>query len=203
MITIARQHGSGGRRIGEKLALQLGYEFYDNNLITMSAKKLGIEEKHLMKADESVPNSILYTLALGSTAIGGISTPIVEPINDKLFNMQSEIIRDLSSRESAIFVGRCADYVLDKNPNVIKIFIYADFECRIRNIMDSDGISETEAKNKVVKVDKNRANYYNFYTGRKWGKLDNYDLFISSSAFSDDEIVSVIKDIIDKRNISR
>ncbi len=194
IITIARQYGSGGREIGKLLAQECGFEFYDNNLINMSAKKIGIDAGKLTAADEKVPNSILYTLAVGSSMYGSVVNPNFQPINDKLFLAQSEVIDEIAKEEKgAVIVGRCADHVLAGRDDVFSVFLYADFDKRVAEICRRHGISESEAKSTVVKTDKRRSGYYNYYTGKKWGKLENYDMAISTDDRTPEEICAIIK----------
>ncbi len=194
IITIARQYGSGGREIGHSLAEECGFGFYDNNLITMSANKIGIDAGRLTEADEKVPNSILYTLAVGSSMYGGVMNHNFQPVNDKLFVAQAELIEEIAKDErGAVIVGRCADHVLESRENVTRIFLYADFDKRVEEIARRHDLSLGEAKNLVVKTDKRRANYYNYYTGKKWGKLENYDMALSTDNHSTEEICAIIK----------
>ncbi len=181
IITIARQYGSGGREVGQKLAELTGYDFYDKDLITMAAQKSGLSHAVLDAADEKAANSLLYTLAMGSSSYHhGISNLHV-PLNDKLFSVQSEIIRDLAKEgKGAIIVGRCADYVLADHENLLRIFICGDFGKRVEHIMKLHELTESQAKDLIVKTDKRRSNYYNYYTGGKWAKVDNYDLILST-----------------------
>jgi len=191
IITIARQYGSGGREIGRMLADVGGFEFYDNNLIAMAASKTGVDEDRLSEADEKVPNSILYTLASGSSMYaGGFNS--LQPINDKLFMAQSEIIEEIAENGNAVIVGRCADHVLAGNPDVIRVFLYADFDHRVHEICRRHDLTVAEAKPVVIKTDKRRANYYNYYTGQKWGRLENYDLAIATDRLTKEQIVDII-----------
>lgn len=182
IITIGRQYGSAGRHIGEELAAKLGIKFYNNDLITMAAKKSGMADHVVGEADEKATNSLLYTLAMGSSFWGGNAGVAFDmPINDKLFVTQSEIIKELADEGPAVFIGRCADYVLRGYPNLIKLFIYAPLEFRAQHIAELHDITPDKAKDMVIKTDKRRANYYNYYTGQKWGKLENFDLAVDSS----------------------
>lgn len=182
VITIGRQYGSAGRHIGEELAKKLGMKFYDNELITLAAEKSGLSHHVLNDADEKATSSLLYTLAMGSAHYGG--TPAIAfdlPINDKLFVTQSDVIKELADAGDSIFIGRCADYVLRDHPHVIRLFIYAPMEARVEHICELHGISADKAKDMIIKTDKRRANYYNYYTGQKWGRLENFDIAVDSS----------------------
>ena len=180
IITIARQFGSGGREIGHKIAEILGVKCYDRDLITLAAEKSGLSEEALHHADEKAASSLLYTLVMSSNMYHSNVDRFNVPINDKLFCVQSEIIRDIAQRESCVIVGRCADYVLAEYPRVVRVFLYADFENRVKKICAEESISEADARERIVKTDKRRANYYNYYSGQKWGKIDNYDLALST-----------------------
>jgi cytidylate kinase len=180
IITIARQYGSGGREVGQKLAQILGVKCYDRSLLSLAAEKSGLSEEALHHADEKAASSLLYTLVMSSNMYHSNVDRFNVPINDKLFCVQSEIIRDIAQRESCVIVGRCADYVLAEHPRVVRVFLYADFENRVKKICAEESISEADARERIVKTDKRRANYYNYYSGQKWGKIDNYDLALST-----------------------
>jgi len=183
LITIARQYGSGGREIGELVAKKLGLPIYDKLLITEAASKGNLNENVLRNADESATNSLLYTLAMGSNTLGAtMHFGYKMPLNDKLFLLQSEVIRDCAKLGSGIFIGRCADYVLREEPNVMRLFIYGDLEHRKERVAERHpDLKPHQVMDAINKTDKRRATYYNFYTGNKWGKYDNYDLAINSS----------------------
>ncbi len=182
IVTIARQYGSGGDEVGQHLANISGYKFYDKDLIILAAQKSGYSTDALQHVDEKAANSLLYTLALGSAAYNHGIEHVNLPINDKLFVIQSEIIKDIAKKEEgAVIVGRCADYVLSGSPNLVRIFLCADFDARVKTVMKKQGVSEAQAKDMIVKTDKRRGNYYSYYTGDKWGKAEKYDLVISTS----------------------
>ncbi len=182
IVTIARQYGSGGREVGQHLSEISGYKFYDKDLIILAAQKSGYSTDTLKNVDEKAANSLLYTLALGSAAYNHGIEHVNLPINDKLFVIQSEIIKDIAKKEEgAIIVGRCADYVLSGAPNLVRIYISADFDARVKTVMERHSYTEAQAKDMIVKTDKRRANYYSYYTGDKWGKADKYDLVVSTS----------------------
>lgn len=180
-ITIGRQFGSGGREIGERLGELLGIKSYDKELLKMAADKKGIHPDYLRRVDEKANNSLLYTLAMGVSMHRAGHAGAEMPINDKLFMAQTEVIKELAEKESAIFVGRCADYILRHHEARISFFIYADYETRVARIMKEQDCPRKEAEDLINKTDKSRVNYYNFYTGKKWGKHDNYHLAVDSS----------------------
>ncbi len=202
VITIARQYGSGGREVGIKLSEKMGIPFYDKELITLSVEKSGMHHEILKEADEKAASSLLYTLAVGSSYMYG-SMPHNVPINDRLFMLQCEVIRDLAAKGPCIIVGRCADYVLAEEKNCFKTFIYADLDTRIKNVMDRHELAENKARDLIIKTDKRRSNYYNYYTGQKWGKTENYDLSVSTSKLGIDGAVDILAEhvkIFDKMN---
>ena len=176
IITITRQFGSGGHEIGAALAERLGIGFYDKELISLAAKESGIAPEVFEHADEKASNSLLYSLSMG------------------LYNYGAGFS---SSMGDLVIVGRCADYILRNQPNVVKVFIYADMESRIKRAVDRREIDPARAKQAVIKTDKNRANYYSFYSGQKWGQADNFDLCINSTKLTIEQAVDVIAGYVD------
>ncbi len=183
VITIARQYGSGGRAIGEKVASLLGIPLYDKELITEAASRGSLNVDVIKTTEESAANSLLYTLAMGSNILGTtMHFGYKIPLNDKLFILQSEVIKEYAAKESCVIIGRCADYVLRDEPNLLRIFIYGDLDHRKERVLERHPeIKTSQVVDIINKTDKRRASYYNFYTGNKWGKYDNYDVAINSS----------------------
>lgn len=194
IITIARQYGSGGREVGIKLAEFLGIKCYDRDLITMAAEKSGMSEEALGHVDEKAASSLLYTLVMGSNMYHSNVDQFNVPINDKLFCIQSEIIREIAEKESCVIVGRCADYVLAEHPACVRAFVYSDFDARVKTVCARQNVSEGEARDLIIKNDKRRSNYYNYYTGHKWGRLENYDLSVSTEKIGIDGAAQLIAD---------
>lgn len=194
IITIARQFGSGGREVGQKLAEILGVKCYDRDLLSLAAEKSGLSMEALHHAEERAASSLLYTLVMSSNMYHSNVDRFNVPINDKLFCVQSEIIREIAERESCVIVGRCADYVLTEHPRCVRVFVYADFEARVKRICQEYSLPELEAREKIVKTDKRRSNYYSYYTGHKWGKLDNYDLAVATDKIGTDAVARFIVD---------
>ena len=182
IITIARQYGSGGREIGERVAKLLEIPLYDKELITEAAANGNLNEDVIKSVDESAANSLLYTLAMGSNIMGHGAFGYKMPLNDKLFILQSDVIKKYAESGSAVIIGRCADYVLKDREDVLRLFIYGDLEHRKTRIKERHPeIKPSQIVDIINKTDKRRASYYNFYTGNKWGKYDNYDMAINSS----------------------
>lgn len=199
IVTIARQYGSSGREVGQKLAEITGYKFFDKDLITMAAQKSGLSSDTLHSADEKAANSLLYTLALGSSMYHHGIDQINMPINDRLFVLQSDIIKEIAAAgDGSIIVGRCADYVLAGNPRLVRLFLYSDFDDRVQNIMKKHDLSQAAARDLIVKTDKRRSNYYSYYTGEKWGKIDRYDLAISTAKLGIDGTAEMISEYLAK-----
>ena len=204
IITIARQYGSGGREIGEKVAKKLGITLYDKQLITDAATKGNLDENVSKLADESAANSLLYTLAMGSNVLGTtMHFGYKMPLNDKLFILQSEVIKEKVKDESCIFIGRCADYVLRDEENLFRIFVYGDLDHRqMRIAKRHPELKSSQIIDVISKTDKRRSSYYNFYTGNKWGKFDNYDIAVNSSTLgiegSAELIVACVKRLMEE-----
>lgn len=200
VITIGRQFGSGGRSIAEKLSKKLDIKFYDKELISIAAKESGISPEVFEGVDEKATNSLLYSLSMGMYSFGsGFPAMGDLPVNDKLYLLQHKIIKEIAEKENCVIVGRCADYVLRDNPKRVSIFIYANMEYRKEQSIKKHGIDPTHAEHIINKTDKNRANYYSFYSGQKWGQTENFDLCIDSSKLDEDKIVDLIAEYIKMR----
>ena len=192
VITISRQFGSGGRAVGQKLAQKLDIPFYDKELISLAAKESGMNPEVFKSIDETAANSLLYSLSMGMYNFNGPLAMGDLPVNDKLYLLQHQLIKEIATKGPSVIVGRCADYVLKDSPHTINVFIYADIEYRKKRAVTVHNIEERRAETIINKTDKTRANYYSFYTGQKWGVAQNYDLCIDSSKLSDDKIVELI-----------
>ena len=194
IITIARQYGSGGREIGEKVAAKLGIPIYDKELITEAASRGKLDETVTKMADESSANSLLYTLAMGSNVLGTtMHFGYKMPLNDKLFLLQSEVIKDYAKNGSCVVIGRCADYVLRDEEKLFRIFVYSDLDHRQKRVAERHPeLKSSQIIDVINKTDKRRSSYYNFYTGNKWGKYDNYDIALNSSTLGIDGAADLI-----------
>lgn len=194
IISIGRQYGSGGREIGKRLAKEFNIDFYDKELLTLAAKESGFSEEILKENDENHNGSFLYSLVMG-TYTGGNNLPL----NHKLFLAQFDTIKKLAEEKSCVIIGRCADYALEYNPNCIKVFIHADIDSRIKRVIEEYGVSPEKVEEVIKKTDKKRESYYNFYTGKKWGLMENYDITINSSFSGIDGAVRVIADLVKEK----
>ena len=182
VITIGRQYGSAGIEIGKKTAELLGVPFYDKELVEMAAEKSNLNTEALKEVDERATNSFLYSLVSGSYSMRRIGSPIYYdmPINDKLFIAQTEVIKGLAAQDCVI-TGRCADYVLEHEEKVktLSVFLYAPLDFRIDHVMSEDeSLTRPKAKEKIMKADKRRKNYYEYYNGKDWGTMKSYKLCI-------------------------
>ena len=188
IITIAREYGSGGRIIAQKVAEKLGLVYYDNQIIDLAAKELGFDIDTIRKASEERSSGFLYSMAGGSFQM---------PLNDQVFATQSKVIRHIANQESCIIVNGCADYILEDYDQVLKVFIHAPFDSRCKRVEEMYKEDEGDVRKKVKTMDKKRANYYNYYNTNKWGNLKNFDLTINSD-YGLDETADIIVEMYKK-----
>lgn len=195
IITIGRQFGSGGHEIGNLLATRLDIPLYDNNLVRMVAKKLDIREETARAVDETTLNSFLagYVLAPMEYSRNADSIETIQPLNEQVYELQTEIIRKLAGRGSCVIVGRCADYVLKDYDNCIDVFICADKEERIKRIAKRYDMSERKAVDKIAKVDRERRYYYESRTDQEWGSKDTYQIVLNASRLGIEKTVDVLE----------
>ena len=200
VLALGRSYGSGGREIGEKVAKLCGMTFYDKELLKLAAEKSGMHPDVLEKIDETAGSSLLYSLSTGTHLLGAHFTQTAEqPLQDQLYIAQTNIIKEIAEKESCVIVGRCADYLLRNMKECVKVFIDAPTETRIKRIMALYDLPENKAAEQIRKADKKRANYYGFYTGKKWGTRDNYQLSIDSSLLGVDATAELIASVLKKR----
>lgn len=184
IITIGRQFGSGGREIGELVADHFGIKCYDKELLSRAAKESGFCEEMINNHDERPTNSFLYNLVMDTYSFGYNSSSFVDmPISHKVFLAQFDTIKKIASEGPCVIVGRCSDYALSDFDNVLNLFICADEEFKIKRIRErfEDVSSDDKARDMMNKKDKQRQSYYNYYSSKKWGRADSYDLCINSS----------------------
>ena len=184
IITIGRQFGSGGREIGEKVAEFFGIKCYDKELLSRAAKESGFCEEMIQNHDERPTNSFLYNLVMDTYSFGYNASSFVDmPISHKVFLAQFDTIKKIADEGPCVIVGRCADYALADYKNVLNLFIHADEEAKIKRLKErfDDVNSDDKAREMMSKKDKQRQSYYNYYSSKKWGRADSYDLCINSS----------------------
>ncbi len=198
IITIGRQFGSGGREIGEKLAGKLGIPYYDGKLITRAAKESGFCEELIETHDERPTNSFLFNLVMDTYSFGHNAAGLVDmPISQKVFLAQYNTIKQIAKEGPCVIVGRCADYALADNPDLISVFISADMEYRVKRIMEKRQLTETKATDLIVRQDKQRQSYYNYYSSQKWGMCKTYDLSVNSGILGIDGTVEYIRKFVE------
>lgn len=198
IITIGRQYGSAGRQIGQTLAKELGIQCYDKELLDRAAKESGLCEELFHNHDEKPTNSFLYSLVMDTYSFGYTSSTFSDmPINQKVFLAQFEAIKKIASEGPCVMIGRCADYALADFDNCLKVFIYAELNNRIRRIARIYNLTDAKAKDKILKTDKKRSSYYNYYTSKRWGEASSYDLCIDSGKMGIDGTVKLLLDAID------
>lgn len=193
IITIGRQAGSGGREIGRKVAEYFGIPFYDKELLTRAAKESGFCEEMIEVHDERPTSSFLYNLVMDTYSFGYNASSFVDmPISHKIFLAQFDTVKKIAAEGPCVIVGRCADYALSDQQNVLNLFIYADEGFKLPRLMDSLQLNEQKAKDKMNKTDKQRQSYYNYYSSKKWGRADSYDLCINSGKLGIEGTVKLI-----------
>ncbi len=185
LITIGRQFGSGGKPVGDALSRKLGIPVYDNELITEAAKQSGYSPELFIRSDEKKRSFFLANLF-------GLNSDVRNMIGDaELFRIQSETIRNLASKGSAIFVGRASDYVL-RDMKCLNVFITASMESRIKFVCERDGVALEDAPGIIERRNRNRSKYYDFFTQKHWGLASNYDICINRSTLGTEKTADLI-----------
>ncbi|MCI9272575.1 MAG: cytidylate kinase-like family protein [Clostridiales bacterium] len=198
ILTIGRQFGSGGAEIGKKLAKELNIPFYDKEILTEAAKKSGYSEDLFTQRDEKKTGSLLFSLSTGAYPMGGPLSYLYDlPLDDRLFLAQIDAMKHITQRGSCIIVGRCAEYILRDDPGCISVFIHAALEKRVERISRIYELSPQKAENLIVKTDKRRAQYHNYYSTEKWGDATAYHMCVDSGALGVDQSVELIRRLVD------
>ena len=187
IITISREFGSGGRFIGEEVAKKLGIAYYDKNIINEIAEKSGLSPEYIQESAELSPKKGLFAYALAGRDITGKS------VEDMVYEAQRKVILELAEKESCVFIGRCADFVLKDRPDVMSVFIHAPQDYCLARGMERNSMTEKEMERFIAKTDKYRGDFYHYYTGRTWNDARNYDLCLDSSKLGFDKCVEAIK----------
>ena len=197
IVTIGRQFGSGGHEIGNRLATRLDIPLYDNNLVRMVAEKLDIREETAQAVDETTLNSFLagYVIAPMEYSTYINATECIQPLSEQVYELQCEIIRKLAERGSCVIVGRCADFVLRDNPNLINVFICADKEDRIKRIAQRYDLSERKAADRIKKIDRERKYYYESHTGLDWGSVQAHQMLLNASRLGMEKTVDILEEL--------
>ncbi|WPC23910.1 cytidylate kinase-like family protein [Brachyspira hyodysenteriae] len=201
IITISRQYGSGGRNIGKLIANKLKINFYDKEFIEIVAKRTGINKEYLEDVEEKFTNDNLFFSAFHKEHF---SSPFSDEIKystlDKMFEIQSEVIKDIANKGSCVIIGRCANFILKNTQHqCFNVFIHAPDKNRIERITKEYGVQIENAETQLRNTDKYRSNYYKYYTGMEWGNMVNYNLTIDSGCFDDENVCNIIIEAAKKR----
>lgn len=194
VITIGRQFGSGGRKVGKLLAEKLDIPYYDKELLAEAAKDSGICQEIFENHDEKPTRSLLFSLVTGMQMHGDPGSMYMDmPLNHKIFLAQFDAIRRIASEGPCVIVGRCADYVLRDKPNAVSVFVKADIRQRVERAVSLYGVDPAKAEETVRKADKQRASYYNYYATATWGDVNNYDLCVDTGKLGIEGTVELIE----------
>lgn len=204
IITIGRQYGSAGREIGYKVADELGIKLYDKEMLDRAAKESGLCQELFETHDEKPTSSFLYSLVMDTYSLGYTSGSYTDmPINHKVFLAQFDAIKKIAEEGPCILVGRCADYALEGYDNVLSLFIHADMDAKVRRIARIYDLTDVKAKDLIIKTDKKRASYYNYYSNKKWGAAESYHACLNSSLLGIDGTAEAIKMLVDLKEQKR
>ena len=207
IITISREYGSGGHTIGTYVAKELNIPLYDKEIIDMAAQNSGLSPDFIKKTEQNISSGWLYTLLLGAsyaapgtTHIGMNTQNPSVPLADQVFNAQRNVIIELAKKGPCVIVGRCADYILRhceqiNKTDVLNVFIYAPLKDKVKRAIEQKGLDPATAERDVKLIDKRRANHYNTFTERTWGKRDHYDLLINSSLLGLEKTAEMITEL--------
>ena len=199
VITIARSYGSGGRKMGRLLAKELGYEYYDREILRIASDESGISEELFRQADEKqrIP---LFRIAR-EVYTGEVIPPDSDDFisNENLFRYRAKIIRELAATRNCVIVGRCANFILRGRDNVLNVFVTAPVVDCVRRVMETDGLNLEEAEKKIKKIDKRRADYFKYFTGRQWQDAALYDLCLNTGHMSEQKCVDIVRAYMDAR----
>lgn len=199
IINVGRQVCAGGLEIGRLLAEEFQAKYYDRELLNLAARESGFSEEFLKRSDERKGffRSVIHLS--GASSMGGDNFYQNNFSQESLFKFQSDAIIKAAQESSCVFVGRCADYVLRDFPRVVNIFVTASMKARATLFMQEKGVSYDEAVKRIEHIESQRASYYNYYTGKKWGNAASYDLCVDSSILGIDETAKLIAEFIHKR----
>jgi cytidylate kinase len=199
IVTVSREAYCGGDELAKMLADKAGFKFYDREIISLASQKSGIHEEHFESVEKKPTNSILYSVVMGMYSSRGAYVKLDDVLtDDKIYKVQADIIRDMAAQGNCVFVGRCSDYILRNNEKCFNIFLRGDLDDRVKRAMNEQNASEAEAKKIVSRADKKRRSYYNYYTNREWGNINNYDIALNLSKISEKDAVDVILNYLEK-----
>ena len=208
IITISREYGSGGRDVGKILADDLGLPYFDKEILHLAAEKSGMGLDFIEKSEERVPSKLLLNLhrlsllapisrvPSGFNSYAALSPAHASHDSEKLYHLQSSVIKEIAESGGCVIVGRCASHVLRDYPNLLSVFIRSHPEDRVQRAIETYDRPQKNAANDLRRIDKHRANHYELFTGRKWGAVDNYDLVVNTSYTGIHGAVDVIKTMV-------
>lgn len=197
VITLSRQFASGGRTIGKRLSEELNIPYFDKDLIVMAANESGFNIEFFENAEDRSNSAFMHYMTSG---YGNVSSWGLDmALNDKIFLAQADVIRKLAEQGSCIIIGRCADYVLQNHPGLIKFFIHSDIDNRVERAKNDYHLTAPNLKDAILKSDKKRATYHNYYSDKKWGLKENYDLMINSDSIGIENTVKLLADYVRMR----
>ena len=201
VITIARSYGSGGRKMGKMLARELGYDYYDREILRIASDESGISEELFNKADERARLPLPLFRIARQMYTGEVIPPDSDDFisNENLFRYQAKIIRELASTRNCVIVGRCANYILRGRDNVMNVFVTAPVADCVRRVMETDGVDLEEAEKRIRKTDKRRSDYFRYFTGREWQDAALYDLCLNTGHMSEQKCLSIVKAYMEAR----
>ena len=194
IISIGRQHGSGGREIARLLARELGIKCYDKEIVDEAAKHSDFSRDLINAYDEKRMSAFMLHA-------GGYGLNENFRLNMQVVSAQFDAIREIASKGDCIFVGRCADYILRDRSDLVSVFILGDMDERLKCLERRQGLDEAAARKKIKEVDKDRSSFYKYYSDQVWGDAQNYDLCINSSRLGVEGTVKVIMDYIQTRGL--
>ena len=192
IITIAREYGSGGHLLGERLAKELGLKLYDREFIRMAAQRSGIDEQYIVKNEQSIPSFWLKCILSKNS-----EQPVEASLSadDLLFVSESRIVQELATQGPCIIVGRCADFVLKDHPKAVKVFCYTDLESATIRCVNDYGIPQEEAEAEIRRINRNRIHHYEYYTGQKWGEPHHYHLMLNTGSIGMETACRLVKEV--------
>ncbi len=196
IIAISRAYGAHGTVIGSKLAANLGIPLFDRKIIDLASEKSGLSPDYIGKLEENITGSFLFNLAAGSYNMHGIHTGYDIPMSYTAFSAQAHVIQEIAKKGSAVIIGRCSDYLLRDDPDCVKVFLYADYDDRLRQCKEEYKLEDKAAEQQLRKLDRGRQNYYKNFTGENWGQAQGHDLSVNVSKVGVDGAVNIIMEFL-------
>ncbi len=195
IITINREYGSNGRVIGIETGKRLGIPVHGDDIVGLASEYSGIDENHFQRVDEKPTDSLLFMIANNTfsmlPSVGSFQKSLS---SDRLFNVQSDVIKNFADQGSCIIIGRCGNYILRDDPDMISVFITADMDYKTETVMKRENVKKAEAEKRIKAMERRRTNYYGYYSGRDWRACSSYDLVINSGKLGEEKTADLICD---------